>query len=200
MAVSTSGTEPHFQQLCFTMGLTLAVWQRLEETHFRVFLRTSGLPRDICSMIYHGIPSFEGRRVMVDRVMQCDSVALAEELKSEWSAINAKLETASTNRNKIAHYVIDYEFLSSTDEPDGGVSVRFGNPHLRPSPVNQVEVLRGRTPDKKGHKLTPDELRQYIVEFNALIDRLQKLAFALPYPPTYPIAYGEGLRPFLEME
>jgi hypothetical protein len=145
-----SDTQSEFNDLCFHMGLTLAVWQRLEKQHFLLFVKLLGAPKlDICSVIYHGIPSFEGRRVMVDRVTLFSE--LTEQQRSEWSNIHSALEKAATDRNKI------------------------------------------------GHRLTPIEMRQYVVRFNGLAERLSALRNSISLPkPHQGLSWVSGLQPFLD--
>ena len=50
--------DSEFQNLCFHMGLTLAVWQRVEDAHFRLFHKLIGAPNsDLSSIVYHSTES-----------------------------------------------------------------------------------------------------------------------------------------------
>jgi hypothetical protein len=193
-----SDTQSEFNDLCFHIGLTLAVWQRLEKQHFLLFVKLLGAPKlDICSVIYHGIPSFEGRRVIVDRVTLFSE--LTEQQRSEWSNIHSALEKAATDRNKIAHYSVEYELIETENADDGGVSYDIGKPHLRPASENTADSLRGRHPDKLGHRLTPIEMRQYVVRFNGLAERLSALRNSISLPkPHQGLSWVSGLQPFLD--
>jgi hypothetical protein len=182
-----------FIDLCTSMGLTLAVWQRLEDQHFLLFVKLLGAPkREICSVIYHGIPGFEGRRVMVDRVVSFSE--LTSEQKGEWKNIHSALASAAEDRNKIAHYSVEYDLVQKEMQADGSRPVELGSPHLRPSFHN---VLKDRTAEKPGHKLTPAEMRGYVNAFNGLAGRLSALRKSISLPPPRQ-GLASGLLPFLD--
>lgn len=176
-----------FRELCFHMGLTLAIWQRLEDEHFRLFVKILGAPQqEICSIVYHSTESFESRRVMVDRVARVFFKTLAKpkarrRANGEWNEIHQLLKDASEDRNKIAHYSVEYTPIRKIDR-DGGTTLELGSPRLQPSPHNVVSKLLGRTPDKPEHTLSPKELMAFSKRFNALSERIVKLNRDLPLP------------------
>jgi hypothetical protein len=115
---------------------------------------------------------------------------LAKEANQQWNTINKDLKDASEKRNKVAHYSLEYETMTQTSTPDGGMTVEFGLPRLRPSPHNIVSRLLGRTPDKQEHNLSASELSGYLVEFAKLTARIGRLSLLLPLPQP---RLGEGL-------
>jgi hypothetical protein len=126
--ISTSPTND-FDELCRLKGLALAVWQRLEDLHFVFFHRMLGDRQiEMSSMIYHGLSSFEARRQLVDRIASLFS--LTEEARSDWDAIHRDLETAAKNRNKVAHYTIEYADVTSTELGDGSIEFLFRDPRM----------------------------------------------------------------------
>jgi hypothetical protein len=51
------------------VGAALTQWQQVEDAHYLFFLKILGAPKpEVCSVIYFSPPTFESRRVMVDRV------------------------------------------------------------------------------------------------------------------------------------
>jgi hypothetical protein len=194
MADDSNAPLDEFQELCRHMGMTLAIWQRLEDEHFLLFVKLLGSPkREICSAIYHGIPSFEGRRMMVDRVASFSS--LTADQRTEWERIHKALEVASTDRNKIAHYSVDYEILERTTNEDGSMTFDLGSPHLRPS---QHNILKVGSPDKPGYKLTPVEMKNYMDQFIQLAETLKTLSNLISvHPPQQGLGLGSGLLPYL---
>jgi hypothetical protein len=128
--------------------------------------------------VYHGIQSFDQRRVMIDRI----ALYFFEESahSSAWDEINSSLMAAAPNRNKVAHYCVEYEMTSFGKTL---AETAFGAPHLIPSRYNVVDFLKGRTPDKKGHKLSTTELSSYIREFDGIRAKINKLIDAVSLPP-----------------
>lgn len=164
-----TGTYVHFMA---HMGVALTSWASVEEAHFRVFREMmGGTKREICSVIYFGIPSFEGKRVLVDRV---SNYYLADEFRRDWSKLNADLQTASSQRGMLAHYALDFELLSETEREDGSISFAFGEPRLRPSTYNEIFVIQGKTGDR--HVLTAEKIAPIIDDFQLLEKRLSDFA------------------------
>jgi hypothetical protein len=181
--ISTSPTND-FDELCRLKGLALAVWQRLEDLHFVFFHRMLGDRQiEMSSMIYHGLSSFEARRQLVDRIASLFS--LTEEARSDWDAIHRDLETAAKNRNKVAHYTIEYADVTSTELGDGSIEFLFRDPRLRPSSFSYFDAMRGRVPTKPEHNLSAAEIREYIRSFNEISERLSGLMVKVfrPSPP-----------------
>lgn len=113
------------------MGVALTSWADVEEAHFLAFRKMMGsTKKEICSIIYFSIPSFEAKRVLVDRVA---TYYLADEFKKGWSKLDRELQQASAQRGMLAHYGLDFEILAKTENEDGSLSIEFGRPRLRPS-------------------------------------------------------------------
>jgi hypothetical protein len=182
-AVSEISTSPsdEFNELCRLMGLALSVWQRLEDRHFMFFHRMLGDRQiEISSMIYHGLTSFEARRQLVDRI--AGHFSLTEEARSDWDAIHKDLETAAKNRNKIAHYPIEYADVTSQELDDSSIEFSFSDPRLRPSSCNYVDAMRGRDPTNPEHNLSAAEIGKYIRSFLEISERLFALIGKVPWP------------------
>ena len=87
-----------------------------------------------------------------------------QELRIKWPKLYKLLKDANLNRNKLAHYTADFDLINMrTIESDIVFDVK--PPTLRPSQLNFVSRLLGRTKDKKEHNLGVLELKQYVVEF-----------------------------------
>ena len=83
------------------MGVALTSWADVEEAHFLAFRKMMGsTKKEICSIIYFSIPSFEAKRVLVDRVA---TYYLADEFKKGWSKLDRELQQASAQRGMLAH-------------------------------------------------------------------------------------------------
>jgi hypothetical protein len=81
------------------MGLALSQWQDVENIHYLLFFKLLDAPTpEICSVIYFGIPTFESRRVMVDRVANC---CLSKELKTEWTKLDKRLVAGASARGQL---------------------------------------------------------------------------------------------------
>jgi hypothetical protein len=170
-----------YAEFCQIMGFTLASWQRVEEAHFTFFQKMLGGPSaEVCSVIYHGTPSFEGRRVLVDRV--AIFFKMPDDARTEWIAIHKAIEPAAANRNKIAHYVVDSDVLGQEEHDDGSITFTISPHRLRPSKVNIVDRLKGRTPEKPGHNVSRNELFEYMKDFQNLTARINALTRKL-FPP-----------------
>jgi hypothetical protein len=51
--------QEEFKNLCYFMGLSLVMWQQVEEEHFRLFVKMLGAPqKEICSIVYYSTESF----------------------------------------------------------------------------------------------------------------------------------------------
>src|SRR5262249_12464502 len=117
---------------------------------------------------YFGVPSFEGKRVLVDRIA---AYYLADEFKTEWSKLDKSLQAASSQRGMLAHYGLDFEILNHIEREDGSLDIELGSPRLRPSSYNEVFVIQGKTGDK--HTLKAEKIREYAVSFSELEKRLK---------------------------
>jgi hypothetical protein len=157
------------------VGITITQWQRVEDEHYLLFLKMLGAPNpQIASIIYFSPPTFESRRVMVDRVAQ---VFLSDaEKKKEWKKLNDRLSGAASNRGQVAHYGLDYEIVSTGESPS---DLRLGAPRLRPSKHNKIAEMKGQS-----HKvLTSQKLRGYVLEFFRLEQDVNRFCNSLDLPP-----------------
>jgi hypothetical protein len=94
------------------MGAALTEWQRVEDAHYLFFLKILGAPKpEVCSVIYFSPPTFESRRVMVDRVAHYTLTEV--EHKKEWKKLNKRLETCASQRGKLAHYGLGFEIVKT---------------------------------------------------------------------------------------
>src|SRR5262249_9742823 len=125
MARSINNSTREFQELCYFMGMALAAWQNVEDKHFELFRKVAGI-QDIktASLIYHATESFDARRIMVDRVVRARLTS--KEDNKEWDEIGKLLKDGNGNRNKIAHYTIEYDVVEQKELPDGGAEFVFG--------------------------------------------------------------------------
>src|SRR5262249_33171002 len=145
----------------------------------------------------HATESFDARRIMVDRVVRARLTS--KEDNKEWDEIGKLLKDGNGNRNKIAHYTIEYDVVEQKELPDGGAEFVFGQPRLQPSPFNEVSRLLGRTADKEGHNINPGELRSYIANFIKLCDRLAALRQKISPPgERRPEGLAAALMPYLD--
>ena len=170
-------TQENFRELCYHIGLALVTWQRVEELHFHIFGRFLGVPLgQIASAAYHSTESFDARNTMLNNMAQYFLSPIPEllprktlkqfkELRIQWQALHKLLKETNLNRNKLAHYPADFDFVNMRTVDDGSVIVEFTPYTLRPGSLNFVSRLLGRTKDKPEHNLGVQELKQYVVEF-----------------------------------
>src|SRR5262245_8977662 len=171
MAV-TLPMEEEERDFCMRMGVALAVWQNVETQHYHLFLNLLGIADEkIASVVYFNTESFEARRIMVHRMVEC--FPTTKELRVEWGELSKALKTANENRNKIAHYEISYPVYERGSAVDPKTTViHIGSPHLTPSLYNQVSRLLGRTSESPAHNLSAEQLDQYIRDFSGLAGRV----------------------------
>jgi hypothetical protein len=96
------------------------------------------------------------------------------------SGLQKRIKAANENRNKLAHYSHDFSSAEIHEQPDGGVTVKFGESRLQPNPMNAVSRLMGRTPDKEEHNLGIEALINLTNEFIVLWGDLTNFASQLP--------------------
>jgi len=167
------------------MGLALATWQGVEEAHYKIFTKLLGLTLGgLGSVVYFSTESFEARRKMVD-----DMIALAlkgrhvKKQRAQWEGLKKPLKDANKNRNKLAHYGIDYDLINPRPGVGGDGYVFNLTAHtLRPSRWNEWARLRGRAKEHPGHNLGIDEVKEYVVEFRRLGHILEQFHADLPRP------------------
>jgi hypothetical protein len=158
------------------MGVALTTFQGVEDAHYLLFLKMLGAPmEEVCSVIYFSPPSFEGRRVMVDRVAQH---ALEEKYKNEWNALNKRLSKASEKRGRIAHYSLDFEWIDVPPVPPADFAFgEMGKPRLRPSRYNRL-----KDGDNPQHLLTIIEVAKSVSVFAQLRDDLNAFTAKVSLP------------------
>ena len=174
-----------FEELAYHIGAALITWQHVEEAHFALFMKMLGAPQaEIGSVVYYSIESFKSRHRMVGRMAHYFLLEKADKIKWENNkgGLKKELKDANNNRNKLAHYAIQYDIIGQKTLEDGSIELEFSQPRLQPSPDNLVSRLLGRTPDKPDYNLTPTEIRQYILVFRDLAVRLQEFQRGLPLP------------------
>ncbi len=89
---------PDLRDLCAFIGMGLVSWQNVEDSHYLLFVKLIAAPKqEVCSILYFSPPSFESRRVLVDRLAQV-VISDAEVLKT-WSKLNKDLGSQRLTRN-----------------------------------------------------------------------------------------------------
>ncbi len=188
--------DPGFEEyraLCYEIGSGMIAWQRVESEHFRLFVKMLGAPSaDICSAVYFSIESFEARHRVVERmVIFFLRGRRYKKQRVEWSGDDKTLglakviKDANDNRNKLAHYGLDFELLGVTENPDGSVS-RDHRPRLQPLRENVVSSMTGRAAHIPGHNLTAIMVKGYVADFRALQTRVEAFVDSLTLPPPQP--------------
>jgi hypothetical protein len=89
--------------------------------------------REICSIAYHSTESFEARRKMVTSIAREFFKSLDKKQEAhantEWNEIDKLLKDGSENRNKLAHYVLDFDLIKEPEKPgDTNCHIRSANP------------------------------------------------------------------------
>jgi hypothetical protein len=174
------------------MGMGLATWQRVEDCHYLLFEKLlNGPSQQVCSLLYFSPPSFESRRVMVDRIAQV--VIKGEEINRTWKKLNKDLGTEAAKRGKLAHYGLNYEIIYNTPEPS--LDFKLGAARLAPSRYNQIAELLGNKTAKE--PLTIHEISDFITGFIAIGKRLEDFIDVVQVTSQQPISYAQGLLQFL---
>jgi hypothetical protein len=183
------------RDLCAYMGMGLATWQRVEDCHYQLFEKLlNGPSPTVCSILYFSPPTFESRRVLVDRIAQ---VLIADkEIKKEWEKLNKDLSTEAAKRGKLAHYGLDYEIVYNTPQPS--LDFKMGAPRLAPSRYNQTAELLGNKTAKE--PLTIRKIRDFIVSFMEIEDRLEAFLKALKPAKQQAMGFSQALAPFLSSQ
>jgi hypothetical protein len=178
--LTTQNTKaPDLRDLCAFLGMALVTWQKVEDTHYLLFVKLIGAPKkEVCSILYFSPPSFESRRVLVDRLAQ--TIITDPKILKTWRKLNKDLDTEGSNRGKLAHYGLDYEVVFNTPEPS--TDFKLGFPKLAPSRHNQIASLVGKKKTKE--PLTTKEVRNLITNFIEIEGRLNEFiqSFHLPEP------------------
>jgi hypothetical protein len=177
------------------VGAALTQWQQVEDAHYLFFLKILGAPRpEVCSVIYFSPPTFESRRVMVDRVAHY--TITGKEDKKAWKELHKRLETSASQRGKLAHYGLGFEVVKTGPNI---TDFKLGRPRLEPSKHNKIAELKGETPDT--HHLTSKEVRGYIATFIQLKDDLEDFTKKVTVlQPQQGLGLLSSLWPFLGTE
>ena len=191
-----------FQEFCYHIGLTLVTWQDVEEAHFKLFFKLIGAPNaEIASLAYHSLDGFQTRHTMIGRMVDSflRNTSQDEAVQRVWGnadGLQKRLKDANLNRNKVAHYSWETDFISETHLETGGVIVKFTGPRLQASAYNSVSRALGYTPDKPEHNLNEGTLRTYIGDFRRLATELDAFQRDLkPWPLEPELARALGLPP-----
>jgi hypothetical protein len=157
------------REILFLMGLGLTSWERVEDEHFFLFRKLLDYQADqICSVLYHGPPTFESRRVLVDRLMEANVVP--PDFKTVWRKINKRLATAANHRGQLAHFGLGFDVDYLDKEPS--LKYRVINPHLRPSLNNRLKSMQGTGYENPKTRVSKAALVEYLEEFGALASEL----------------------------
>jgi hypothetical protein len=177
------------------VGAALTQWQQVEDAHYLFFLKILGAPKpEVCSVIYFSPPTFESRRVMVDRVAQL--TITGEDDKKIWKKLNQRLDKAASHRGKLADYGLGFEIIKTGPN---ATDFKLGYPRLEPSRHNKIAELKGEKPETR--HLTSKEVRGYIIEFIELGDDLENFTKKIANPrPQQGLGLLSGLLPFLGTE
>jgi hypothetical protein len=178
------------------MGMGLVSWQKVEDAHYLLFVKLVAAPKqEVCSVLYFSPPSFESRRVLVDRLAQV-VISDAEVLKT-WSKLNKDLGSQASNRGILAHCGLDYEIIYNTPAPS--LDFKLGTPRLGQSRHNQIASLLGKKANKQ--PLATRDIRKFITGFIEIEERLTKFTQSVQLPPPQQGAnLLQGLLPFLSSQ
>jgi hypothetical protein len=150
------------EQLLALMGLGLINWQHVEDEHYLLCRKLLNYPPEgISSVIYHGPPSFESRRVLVARMMEASIVPPND--ATAWNKINKRLGDASEHRGQIAHFTIgfDVKILAPAD-------YKIGAARLQPSANNKLKDSQNKGSTNPKYHVKNKQLLEYANEFLAL--------------------------------
>ena len=191
--VGSNEYRTSFRELCYHIGLALTTWQRVEGSHFKLFLKLLNVPlSEVSSVAYYSTESFDARNTMLDRMAHYFLVpSIFKKLRPEWQEIHKLCKDGNLNRNKLAHYTADYDLINHQELPDGSI-VFDVTPHtLRPVESNFVSRLQGKTPDRPEHNLGVPEIKRYIIDFRQLESRLEFFQYNLAHPEA-PLSASGG--------
>jgi hypothetical protein len=153
------------------IGEALVMWQRVEESHFRLYLELiRAEDKEVAAIPYFSIESFNGRHKMVGHMI---SVALGaknqKKLRIRWSnELQKTIKDANLDRNKLAHYGLQISAQDSGILPDGTLSLTLSEPRFQPSPLNIVSKLQGYISEQETHNLNAAAIRTYGASFYSL--------------------------------
>ena len=200
MADEDDNLSRHFTDLYVGMGLALSGWAKVEDALFNLMVRVLRTLRvDAVSILYFSAPSFESRRVLVDRlVKQC---VHDEHKNKKWTKISKRLGDASKNRGKLAHYGVTVP-ISNKQEIMAAILLgekpifKRDKPELIPSEHN---IIKSREVEKLS--VSSSKILEFIKEFYNLEEELLGFKDSLPaLPPAeslaplqYPWLFRDGV-------
>jgi hypothetical protein len=173
---SPESADGDFREICYLMGLALITWQSVEHAHFKIYIKMLNVPLDRAgSIAYYGVESFDVRRRIVSAMARYFMEGREfKKQRADWQELEKLLKVGNENRNKLAHYTLDYDIVTIDQKPGGiGVTVRLTPHRLRPGRWNFFRQSLGHTPDKEEHNLGPDQIKRYIIDFRQLAGRLE---------------------------
>ena len=184
-----SGAEPNefpdptqVRELFMAMAAALVQWEHVEDELFLLLQKLLNYPNEtICSVIFHGPPSFEGRRVLVNRIV--DASMMPKDARTKWKKLSERIASASKKRGQVAHFGLGFEveFIGPREE----MKYRLINPHLRPSLKNRLKSLQGSGYESSKSRVTALKIAQYSQEFGAVrteIDNFRKTLIVARLP------------------
>jgi hypothetical protein len=187
--VSSSPSRNDFADLCYHIGLALVTWQRVEDVHFKIFLKMLDVPlSNVSSVAYYNLEGFEARNTMLDRMAHYFlEPRRFKQQRIVWQNLHKRLKDANLNRNKLAHYTANYDLINQRDLPDGSIAFDVTPHTLRPAEWNFVSRLLGRTPDKEEHNVGVDQIKRYVVDFRQLEQQMELFHVSLGQPTANPL-------------
>jgi hypothetical protein len=183
-----------FSALVRGIGLAIHEWAQVEDSMFSLFhnlLRSSN--EEISSIVFYSCPSFESKRVLMDRLA---SVGLSAEDNATWTVICKKLTDEGEFRGRIAHYGIETKISNlravlDAEQRGETLEMEFHEPILRRTPKNKIPI---------GKKVRNKPLisRTTISDVFAHIELSRKLReeiddFTKAIAPKYPNPLLQGL-------
>jgi hypothetical protein len=191
-------------QFYYHIGRSLVAWQDVEEEHFKLFFRLIGSPLfENAAIVYYGMGDFATRHKIVGQLLQItlngpDFQDQRKVWQNEKGGLQKAIKNANDDRNKLAHYEshIDSKVepgISADPTKIPTIKIRLSGPTLRPSAYNVVSRLLGRTPDKEGHDLKIDEIKEFYAMFKDLAVKIDEFRTSCPLPPQAGQVHVHGI-------
>ena len=92
--------------------------------------------------------------------------------------LEKEIKTANENRNKIAHYELDFDIISP--------EIQLRAPRFRPAADNLVDQLIGRIRGDPKHTVSIGTLHQYAYDFYGLAEKIREFEASLILPAPQP--------------
>lgn len=158
------------RELFTAMGAVLVQWEHIEDELFLLLQKLLNYPNEtICSVLFHGPPSFEGRRVLIDRVVEA-SLMPDDEL-AKWKKLSKQIARVSNLRGQLAHFGLGFEveFIGPREQS----KYRLINPHLRPSLKNRLKSLKGAGYENKENRLSTLQVAKFSDEIGKVRSEIE---------------------------